>query len=119
MKKLLILPILFLLGACDVDVSYSRGAFDTKASWYGTESGRHTADGVRFNPYGMTVAHRTLPLGTKLRVTNTENGRSVVVTVTDRGPAAWTGRSIDVSEGVANALGFKSQGVAHLHIEIE
>lgn len=76
-----------------------------RASWYGggERLSRHTANGERFNPGGFTAAHRTLPFGTRLRVSY--GGRSVVVRINDRGPARWTGRSLDLSRGAARALG--------------
>ena len=87
------------------------------ASFYGKElAGRRTASGERFNPGGMTAAHRTLPFGTRLRLTNVENGRSVVVRVNDRGPFV-RGRAIDVSFGAARALGFSGRGSARLRVE--
>lgn len=72
------------------------------ASWYG--SGARTASGERFNPNGMTAAHRSLPFGTRLRVVNEGNGRSVVVRVNDRGPFVG-GRIIDLARGSARAIG--------------
>ena len=72
------------------------------ASWYG--SGRQTANGERFNPNGMTAAHRSLPFGTRVRVENKRNGRSVVVRINDRGPFV-RGRIIDLAKGSARALG--------------
>lgn len=72
------------------------------ASWYG--SGRKTANGERFNPNGMTAAHRSLPFGTRVRVENKRNGRSVVVRINDRGPFVH-GRIIDLAKGSARALG--------------
>jgi peptidoglycan lytic transglycosylase len=75
------------------------------ASYYGKEhAGRRTASGERFNPGAMTAAHRTLRFGTKVRVTNTRNGRSVVVRINDRGPFV-KGRSIDLSSGAARVIG--------------
>lgn len=87
-----------------------------RASWYGGSErlNRHAADGSVFRPGGFTVAHRSLPFGTRLQISYA--GRSVVARVTDRGPAAWTGRSLDVSRGVAQALGFKARGTAVLHV---
>jgi rare lipoprotein A len=75
------------------------------ASVYSTESGSRTASGARLDPGGLTAAHRTLPFGSKVRVTNRRNGRSVVVTVNDRGPFV-RGRIIDVTPAAAHALGF-------------
>lgn len=87
------------------------------ASYYGKElAGRKTASGERFNPGGLTAAHRSLPFGTQLKLTNRQNGRSVVVRVNDRGPFV-RGRVIDVSFGAAQALGFAGRGVAQLLIE--
>lgn len=86
-------------------------------SYYGKElAGRKTASGERFNPGGLTAAHRTLAFGTRLKLTNPGNGRSVVVRVNDRGPFV-RGRVLDVSLGAAQALGFAGQGVARLRIE--
>jgi rare lipoprotein A len=82
-----------------------------KASWYGAfHHGRRTASGERFDMNALTAAHRTLPLGTRLRVTNLSNGRSVDVRVNDRGPAIQS-RIIDVSRGVAVALDAVAAGV--------
>ena len=92
--------------------------FNGKASWYGYDgSGNETAAGERYNPEGMTAAHRSLPLGTKVRVTNTHNGRSVVVRINDRGPYI-RGRIIDLSAAAARILGMMSSGVAQVRIEV-
>ncbi len=72
------------------------------ASWYA--SGQRTANGERFNPNGLTAAHRSLPFGTRVRVTNRTNGRSVVVRINDRGPFI-AGRQIDLARGAARAIG--------------
>src|SRR3954469_20730558 len=81
------------------------------ASYY--SHGQKTASGERFNPHGLTAAHRSLPFGTKLRVVNPRNGRSVTVRITDRGPFI-KGRSLDLSLGAAKALGITGQGVARV-----
>jgi peptidoglycan lytic transglycosylase len=78
-----------------------------RASWYALHS--KTASGERMNPSAMTAAHRTLPFGTKLRVTNQNNGRSVVVRINDRGPFI-RGRVLDLSKGAAGQLGFIGSG---------
>ena len=92
--------------------------FNGTASWYGYDgSGNETAAGERYNPEGMTAAHRSLPLGTKVRVTNTHNGRSVVVRINDRGPYI-RGRIIDLSAAAARILGMMSSGVAQVRIEV-
>jgi peptidoglycan lytic transglycosylase len=75
------------------------------ASIYSTESGNKTASGGRLNPGALTAAHKSLPFGTKVRVTNNNNGRSVVVTINDRGPFV-RGRVIDLTPAGARALGF-------------
>lgn len=86
-------------------------------SFYGQElAGRKTASGERFNPGALTAAHRTLPFGTRLKLTNPRNGRSVVVRINDRGPFV-RGRMLDVSRGAAAALGFVAQGTARLRVE--
>lgn len=80
-----------------------------KASWYAL--GSKTASGERMNPSAMTAAHRSLPFGTKVRVTNKRNGKSVVVRINDRGPFI-RGRVLDLSKGAARELGFVSAGHA-------
>lgn len=88
------------------------------ASYYGYDfSGNRTAAGERFNPEGMTAAHRSLPFGTRVRVTNTRNGRSVVVRINDRGPFI-RGRVIDLSTGAARILGMMGSGIAPVKIEV-
>jgi len=89
------------------------------ASWYGSESGSHTASGERFNPNGMTCAMRSYRRGQKRTVTVTvlSTGKSASCRVNDHGPAAWTGKIIDVSAGMARVLGFYSAGVARVRIE--
>jgi rare lipoprotein A len=80
------------------------------ASYYGPGfHGRRTASGERFNRHAMTAAHRTHRFGTRLKVTNPENGRSVIVTVNDRGPFT-KGLSLDLSEGAAFQIGRRSTG---------
>jgi rare lipoprotein A len=89
-----------------------------KASFYGYDgSSYQTAVGERFNPEAMTAAHRTLPFGTKVRVTNNNNGRSVVVRINDRGPFIG-GRVIDLSYGAARVIGMISNGIAPVTIEV-
>ena len=78
-----------------------------RASWYALHS--RTANGERMNPSAMTAAHRSLPFGTKVKVTNQNNGRSVVVRINDRGPFV-KGRFLDLSRGAAKQLGFISSG---------
>jgi rare lipoprotein A len=88
------------------------------ASWYGDrEQGRPMACGEPFNEYAMIAAHRTLPLGSKVKVTNTRNGRSVVVRIMDRGPHI-AGRVIDLSKAAADLLRFTHQGLAPVRIQV-
>ncbi|QEY24975.1 septal ring lytic transglycosylase RlpA family protein [Neisseria animalis] len=87
------------------------------ASWYGPVfHGRKTANGERFNMNAMTAAHRTLPLGSTIKVTNTRNGKSIIVRVNDRGPFHGN-RVLDLSKAAAAKLGFLGQGTAHVKIE--
>lgn len=85
------------------------------ASYYW--QGRGTASGERFNPGALTAAHRTLPFGTKVRVTNLRNGRTVVVRINDRGPFV-RGRVIDVSRAAASELGFTGSGVTRVSLAV-
>jgi len=86
------------------------------ASWYGPGfHGRRTASGERFNTYDMTAAHPSLPFGTKLRVVNEENGRSVIVRVNDRGPFSRR-RIIDLAKGPAQALGLTATGTGYVSL---
>ena len=88
------------------------------ASWYGEPfHGRVTASGTVFDKNAFTAAHKTLPFGTVLRLTNPANGRSVLVTVTDRGPFVL-GRALDVSEAAARELGMIAAGTATLRVEL-
>jgi len=98
-----------------IDTSVA-GHVTVTASYYGKEfAGRRTASGEKFNPGGMTAAHRTLPFGTRVRVTHPRNGRSVTVRINDRGPFV-KGRSIDLSAGAAAAIGMGGTGRVHLKI---
>lgn len=90
-----------------------------KASWYGGKfHGRKTASGERFNKNALTAAHRTLPFGTRVRVTNLGNKKSVIVRITDRGPFGRRERIIDVSEAAAARLGMKRAGVARIRLQV-
>ena len=86
------------------------------ASWYGES--QMTASGERFNKHAMTAAHRSYPMGTRVRVTNTHNGRSVVVRINDRGPYGGHGRIIDLSEAAAKQLDMIDAGVAPVTLEV-
>ena len=88
-----------------------------QASWYGAESGNRTASGERFNPAAMTAAHRTLPFGTMVKVTNLKTGKAVVVRINDRGPFR-SRRIVDLSAGAAEIIGLKSHGVGNVRMDI-
>ncbi len=91
---------------------------DGVASFYGNElAGNRTASGERFNPKELTAAHRTLPIGSKIRVTNKANGKSVVVRVNDRGPFAKT-RIIDLSHAAAQEISMVRAGTAKVSLEL-
>lgn len=79
--------------------------------------GNHTASGERYNERKLTAAHRTLPFGTRVRVTNLRNGKKVVVRINDRGPFT-RGRIIDLSYGAARKLGFVRDGLTEVKLEI-
>lgn len=88
------------------------------ASYYGKRfHGRTTANGERFNMRALTAAHKTLPFGTKVRVTNPRNGRSVVVRINDRGPYAG-GRAIDLSRAAAEEIGLIRAGHGKVELEV-
>ena len=108
MKKTVLILAMTMLAS-----GAAEAAWTGKASYYGgrgrTASGGHVGH--------LTAAHRTLPFGSKIRVTNLRNKRSVVVTVNDRGPFV-RGRIVDVSTGAAGVLGMKSSGVAPVRVEL-
>lgn len=87
------------------------------ASWY--DEGTRTACGGRFDPEALTAAHRTLPCGALVTVTHERTGHTVTVRITDRGPARWTGRLIDLSRGAARRLDILRAGVAPVRISTE
>jgi rare lipoprotein A len=118
---LCIMLCILLLSSC-ASTSHVRGRHRHKgnyavASWYGKKfNGRRTASGERFNMHAMTCAHRSYKFGTKLRVTNPDNNKSVVVTVNDRGPFV-RGRDIDLSYAAAKKIGIIRKGVGRVKIE--
>lgn len=98
--------------------AFANQTINGAASWYGPGfHGRLTANGEIYDQNGMTAAHKTLPFGTQVRVTDPASGRSVVVRINDRGP--YVGRRvIDLSRGAASALGMIDRGVAQVTIEV-
>lgn len=115
MKKLLLVILLL------APTTYTFSSFEYKtslASWYGKPfHGRKTASGEVYNMYDLTCAHKTLPLGTKLKVTNVKNNKSVILRVTDRGPFI-KGRDLDLSYKAAQALGYGNTGVAKVTYKV-
>ena len=88
------------------------------ASYYGNElAGNRTANGERFDPGQLTAAHRTLPFGSMVRVTNMSNGDSVIVRINDRGPFAH-GRVIDISQAAAREIGMHRSGTARVKLAL-
>lgn len=87
------------------------------ASYYGLSAGTKTATGEHFDPSEMTAAHRTLPFGTRVKVTRVDTGQSVVVRINDRGPFK-PGRVIDLSEGAARSLKMTDVGLTNVRLEV-
>ena len=120
-----VLLLLLLLGADVAQASPSAEEFQSEqtrvhgaASWYGPGFyGRRTASGDVFGPDTLTAAHRTLPFGTRVRVTNLENGKTVVVRINDRGPFRRH-RVIDLAHGAATVLQMKQAGEVPVAMEI-
>jgi rare lipoprotein A len=111
--------VALLSGCAGTSPTYASGeTLHGMASWYGAEQGRETSSGERFNPHLLTAAHRHLPFGSIVRVTNEQNGCSVDVRINDRGP--WTGddRIIDVSSAAADILQMKQAGVVPVDVEV-
>jgi len=111
-------PVYVSRGVSAVSVVTSGVELRGTASWYGLPfHGRKTASGETYDMNGLTCAHRTLPFGTVLLVTNLGNGRSVRVRVTDRGPFV-SGRIVDLSRGAAVALGMLDTGTAQVSLKV-
>jgi peptidoglycan lytic transglycosylase len=113
---------MLLLGALLLSPVLRGGGRQTEefglASWYGdAHQGRTTASGEPFDEHQLTAAHRTWPMGSMVMVTNMRNGRSVVVRITDRGPAIL-GRIIDLSKAAAEQLGFIRRGLTPVKVSI-
>lgn len=123
MKKVLQLAFAIWLGLmCSILPSHaktsSQVSFSGIASYYGgLHHGKKTANGERFDMHGLSAAHRKLPFGTQLKVTNLTNGKSVIVRVNDRGPF-HPGRILDVSQGAARQLGMVKQGTARVSVNV-
>ena len=113
LKKLLMFGVLILVGGCATAGNTAYMPSEMVASWY--MHGTRTANGERFDPQGMTVAHKTLPFNTRLRLTR--KNKSVIVRVNDRGPFL-KGRQLDLSRGVAQHLGCEHSGVCRVTVEL-
>lgn len=124
-RSALVLAMLICLGACfsssggsthaGTQVAHSQVGL---ASWYGKPfHGRTTASGERYDMHALTAAHRTLAFGTRVRVVNLKNGKSVVVRINDRGPFV-KGRIVDVSRRAADQLAFRQDGVTKVRVEV-
>jgi rare lipoprotein A len=114
------LGLCLLTGCASTSQSYYDGETQRGlASWYGSEEqGNLTADGERFNMHFFTAAHRHLPFGTIVRVTNRANGRSVEVRINDRGPWGDGDRIIDLSAAAADVLQMKQAGLVPVEVEV-
>ncbi len=118
MKQLFLaggLAATFVFGTSGFDAAAASKTMVGKASWY--KMGTRTANGERYNPNGLTAAHRSLRFGTKVRVTNLRNGRRVVVRINDRGPFIRS-RIIDLSLGAARKIGITRSGVTKVKVEV-
>ncbi|WP_162428235.1 septal ring lytic transglycosylase RlpA family protein [Pontibacter pudoricolor] len=119
-KCILLTVIIFLfIGIGQVTIAQDITQTETgPASWYGSKyHGRKTSSGERYNKNDMTAAHKTLPFGTKVKVTNLANNESVVLRINDRGPFVGN-RIIDVSEVAARKLDIHSRGIANVKVEV-
>ena len=117
-KTILITISLFLsIAICNANDSKKYVAVG-KSSYYSTKcnGGTQTASGKKLTNDGMTAAHKTLPFGTKIKVTNLKNGKSVILSISDRGPFLKS-RILDVTIGAAQKLGFKEDGITTVKIE--
>lgn len=111
------LPLLMLLLSAFLFSCSPKLQQQGEASYYGDKfEGRRTASGSTYHSNALTAAHPSLPFGTKVKVVNQANGQSVTVHITDRGPAAATGRIIDLSKKAAKKLGMLSTGVAQVEL---
>jgi len=118
-KRFLLIIAILIVNGCSTLPHYKEGyRVSGLASWYGADfHGRRTSSGEIYDMHGLTAAHRTLPFGTILLVTDSESGRTVKVRVNDRGPFV-SGRILDLSYGAAKALGIVNKGVAKIEMEV-
>jgi len=114
----LLITALFLLTSSTIMAQKNIPQYG-KASWYSVScnGGTRTASGEKLNDHSLTAAHKTLPFGTKVKITNLKNGKTQIVKINNRGPYI-KGRIIDVTIGVAKKLGFKNYGITSVKIEV-
>lgn len=113
-----LLSLFLLPGISEAKANQETPQLTGISSYYGeTHHGRKTASGEVFNMHAHTAAHRTLPLGSRIQVTNLSNGKRITLRVNDRGPYT-KGRILDVSQGAAKALGMLKSGTAKVHIQL-
>lgn len=119
MHKSFLAALLGLFAVVGMSVGFSATSFAndgvTTASWY--QCCHTTANGEAFNPDGLTAAHKTLPFGTRVEVTNLANNRTVTVRINDRGPFV-RGRGIDLSRGAARQIGCISSGTCRVSMDV-
>lgn len=118
MRIYFLFAALLLLSACTSQSTQQGAPLSGKASWYGAyHHGKHTASGERFNQNALSAAHRTLAFGTRVKVTNTLNNKSVTVRINDRGPYS-KGRVIDLSRAAAQKIDMLNNGVVPVQLQI-
>ncbi len=118
MRVYVLLAAVLFLSACSSHRTSPDTTISGKASWYGARHhGKQTASGERFNQHALTAAHRSLAFGTRVKVTNTLNNKSVTVRVNDRGPYS-KGRVIDLSRAAANKIDMINSGVVPVRVQV-
>lgn len=118
MRLYVLFAILALLSACSSQRTSTVSGVSGQASWYGAQhQGKKTASGEPFNKSALTAAHRTLAFGTRVKVTNTLNNKSVTVRINDRGPYS-KGRIIDISQAAAKKINMVNRGVAPVFLQV-
>jgi rare lipoprotein A len=118
LKLVIIALFTITLNAKSSDNNETKECITGKCSWYGPKfNGKKTASGEKFDSTKFTAAHKTLPFGTKLKITDKKSGKNVIVTVTDRGPFVKS-RVLDISSSAAQELGVINKGVFTAEIEI-
>ena len=118
MRIFMLVAALLLVSACSSQHTRPEAISSGKASWYGAQHhGKKTASGERFNQHALTAAHRNLACGTRVKVTNRLNNKSVTVRINDRGPYS-KGRIIDISRAAAEKIDMLQRGVIPVQIQV-